>query len=123
MHESKPESAPDPVLAQLAKLKKKYGTGLPDKINALEAAIAPVFAGGWNDSACEAAHRMVHSLAGSSGTYGFPEITGIARAAEAILKAGLESRTTPPPAQKSRLDGLMTNLRELAAAAARQVAE
>jgi HPt (histidine-containing phosphotransfer) domain-containing protein len=122
MSDSRPESPADPVQAQLAKLKKKYGTGLPDKITAIEAAIAPVFAGGWNEPVCETAHRMVHSLAGSSGTYGFSEITPVARAAEVILKAALAARTAPPPDQKARLDGLVATLRELAAAAARQMA-
>ena len=33
MSDSRPESPVDPVQAQLAMLKKKYGTGLPDKIS------------------------------------------------------------------------------------------
>lgn len=117
-----PDCTPDPAAAALAKLTMKYGAALPQKIDAIEAAIAPVFAGVYDDAACEGAYRAMHSLAGSSGTYGFGEITPVARAAEAILKSGLESRSTPPPPEKRRLDDHMAKLRELAAAAARRVA-
>jgi len=67
------------------------------------------------------AHRLAHSLAGSSGTYGYPEIGGVARAVEALLKQSLESRALPSPSQKAQIDGLTADLRELAADAARRV--
>jgi len=105
----------DAVQAQLAKLRTKYSLALPEKIAAIEAAVAPLFAGPWEESVCSTAYRQVHSLAGSSGTYGFPEISSVARAAEATLKQCLDARRLLP---KSEVDVLMAKLREMAADAA-----
>lgn len=112
-------SSGDAVQAQLAKLRKKYGLALPDKIAALQAVVATL-GPAWEETACSTAYRQVHSLAGSSGTYGYPDITGVARAAEAILKTSLESRTVLAAADRIRVDELLGKLREMAADAARQ---
>jgi HPt (histidine-containing phosphotransfer) domain-containing protein len=115
---------PDPadaVQVQLAKLRKKFGLALPEKISAIEAAVAALFARPWDEQACATSHRLVHSLAGSSGTYGFPEIGAAARAVEALLKQSLESRALLSPDQKTQIDRLTAGLRELAADAARKV--
>jgi chemotaxis protein histidine kinase CheA len=111
----------DAVQAQLAKLRQKYGLALPGKISGIEEAVAPLSAGPWEEEACSAAYRRVHSLAGSSGTYGFPEICSIARAAEAILKECLDSRSLLPPIRKAQVDDLMAKLRAMAADAASRV--
>jgi HPt (histidine-containing phosphotransfer) domain-containing protein len=111
----------DAVQAQLAKLRLKYGLALPEKISGLSAAFGTYFTGPWDEQACSTAHRQIHSLAGSSGTYGFPEISGIARAVEALIKQSLEARAPLPADPRARVDDLMTKLRELAADAARQV--
>jgi HPt (histidine-containing phosphotransfer) domain-containing protein len=111
----------DALQAQLAKLRKKYGLALPEKISGIAAAVAPLFSGAWEESLCSTAYRQVHSLAGSSGTYGFPEISEVARAAEALLKQSLDARRPLPPAQQSQVDDLMAKLREMAAGAASQV--
>lgn len=110
----------DAVQAQLEKLKKKYGLGLPDKISQIEASLATLMAGPWEEQVSTTAYRQVHSLAGSSGTYGYMEISTLARAAEAILKRSLESRASLPEDQKSQVAGLMAKIRDLAAAAARE---
>lgn len=115
---------PDPadaVQVQLAKLRKKFGLALPEKISAIEAAVAALVARPWDEQTCAAVHRQAHSLAGSSGTYGFPEIGSAARDVEALLKQSLESRALPSPDQKARIDRLTASLRELAADAARGV--
>lgn len=115
-----PEPA-DAVQVQLARLRKKYGLALPDKISGIEKSLAPVFSGPWEEQVCAAAYRQVHSLAGSSGTYGYPEISSLSRAAEAILKQCLDSRTPPSAAHRTQVADLVARLREMAADAARQV--
>lgn len=114
-----PEPA-DAVKVQLAKLRKKYGLALPDKVSGIEKSLAPLRSGSLEEEPWNAAYRAVHSLAGSSGTYGYPEISSVARAAEAILKQGLESRAPLSDAQRGQIDDLLARLRELAADAARQ---
>jgi chemotaxis protein histidine kinase CheA len=121
MPDPAPSSSGDAVQAQLAKLRKKYGLGLPDKIAAIEAGVVAMGGSAWDETACSTAYRQVHSLAGSSGTYGFPEITSVARAAESILKSSLESRSALSAADRGLVDGFLAKLREMAADAARQV--
>ena len=74
--------------------KKRQKLGIV-KIAALDAAFAPLFAGTWKESSCFDAYRLVHSLTGSSGTYGYPEISGLARSVEALIKESLDSRRSP----------------------------
>lgn len=102
----------DALQVQLAKLRVKYGLALPEKIDGLTAAVA---------AQGETAYRQAHTLAGSSGTYGFPEIGDAARMLEAILKERLESRAPLAPSRKVEVDGLLASLRELAVEAARKV--
>ena len=111
----------DAVQAQLDKLKKKYGRELPEKVSRVEAALATLIAGPWEEQVCMTAYRHTHSLAGSSGTYGYNEISKIARAAEASLKQCLESRAALPEPLKAQVNDLVAKLRELASAAAREM--
>ena len=120
MSDRAPSSSGEAVQAQLAKLRKKYGLSLPDKIAGIEAAVAAL-GPTWEEPASSTAYRQVHSLAGSSGTYGFPDISGIARAAEAILRTSLEARCALPAADRARIAEMLGRLREMAADAARQV--
>jgi|SRR6185436_16208533 len=111
----------DSVQAQLEKLKKKYGRELPEKVSRMEAALAALQSQPWQEEAATTAYRSVHSLAGSSGTYGYLEISTSARAAEALLKRCLESRAPLPENQKSELADLIAQIRNLAAASAREL--
>ena len=111
----------DALQAQLAKLRCKYGLALPGKVAALEAAVAAQSASAWQEESCATAHRQAHTLAGSSGTYGFPEICAAARALEDLLRQTLDARTLLSPIQKTQADGLLAILREQAAAAIRKV--
>ena len=110
----------DAVQAQLADLKRTYGRELPGKISRIEAMLRPVFAGPWEQQSCSAAYRQIHSLAGSSGTYGFPEICGLARSAEVLLKQCLDSLALLAEPEQRQVETLMATLREMAADTARQ---
>src|SRR6185436_6167740 len=99
-------SSLDPVQAQLLQLRKKYGLALPQKAAALDTAFAPVFAGPWEEVACTTAYRLVHSLAGSSGTYGYPDVSGIARRLEGLIKQSVEARASLEAALKAEAESL-----------------
>ena len=110
----------DAVQVQLARLRRKFGLALPDKVSAIDSAFAPILQGPWSEEAANAAYRPIHSLAGSSGTYGFPEISALARSIEALIKESLDARATLPGPQSARVADLMARMRELAASAARR---
>lgn len=111
----------DALQVQLAKLRCRYALALPGKVAALEAAVAAQGAGAWQEESCATAYRQAHTLAGSSGTYGFPEIGAGARALEELLKQILDARTLLSPIQRIEAEGQLAILREQAVAATRKV--
>jgi HPt (histidine-containing phosphotransfer) domain-containing protein len=80
--------------------------------------VSAVLAGAWNPALGDIAHRLVHSLIGSSGTYGFQEISMIARSAERILREAMESGRAPAPENGLALQEIIARLGLLAATAA-----
>src|ERR1043165_4776462 len=108
-------SSPDPVQAQLLQLRKKYGLALPQKTAAVDSAFTTVFAGAWEEHACATAYRLVHSLAGSSGTYGYPEISGVARELEQLIRRSVETHASLEEAPKAEAEALLARLRGMAA--------
>ncbi len=107
--------ATDAVQAKLLELRLAYARQLPEKLACIDAAFAAFVAAPWEEQACSTAYRLFHSLAGSSGTYGFDEIGRLARQAEAFLKASLEGRVPLLPEQRQEVLRLSARLAELAA--------
>ena len=71
-------------------LKTFYRSALPARINALTAACDALGSG---DAAAEATVRQIaHSLRGSGGTYGFPNISAAAAAVEQAPARALVER-------------------------------
>jgi HPt (histidine-containing phosphotransfer) domain-containing protein len=84
-------------------LKPLFRKALPSRIAALEAARAPL-----QDGPAEAwpeLRRLAHSLRGSGGTYGFPEVTEAAGLLE----------DAPEADRPRQLDHLLEVLRQVAA--------
>lgn len=59
------------------------------------------------------AMRAFHSLAGIGGTYGYGEITAIARSAETTCARALEEGTEIQPGELHHLFGAVTAIREI----------
>lgn len=62
------------------------------------------------------AMRAFHSLAGIGGTYGYGEITAIARSAETTCVRALEEGTSLDPREVAQLIGAVSAIREMYAA-------
>ena len=108
---------PDEVELQLAELRKGYARHLPEKVQRIEATCEAFFTQPWDEERCATACRSAHSLAGSSGTYGFGELGKVAKALELGIKASLERRgAMAPPELEAARQGLAT-LKDMAAAA------
>jgi HPt (histidine-containing phosphotransfer) domain-containing protein len=84
-------------------LKELYRQALPPRIEALESARRDAAAS--PEEASRAVRRLAHSLRGSGGTYGFPEVTRAAALVEAA----------PPERLTQALDELLATLRAVAA--------
>lgn len=75
----------------LEKLKGDYKAQLPQKIEAVVSDWASLCQT-WNADSMVILHRNVHSLIGTSGTFGFNDISKAARALEVFLKPLLEKK-------------------------------
>jgi chemotaxis protein histidine kinase CheA len=85
-------STSNPLQARLSELRKSFAALLPEKVSRIEEGVRAFLSAPWTEDACKNAYRLVHTLAGSGGMYGYPHITALAREAEAVLKASLEAR-------------------------------
>ncbi len=111
----------DALQAQLLELKRSYARQLPEKIARIDNAFQSFFAAAWEEQTCATTYRLIHSLAGSSGTYGYAEICQVARLAEAILKTSQESRTLPGSTAQQEALRLTARLKDMAEEASRKL--
>lgn len=113
----------DTIGERLDGLRRRYALNLPLKVSQAAESVRAVLAAPRNRALLEAAHRGVHSLTGSSGTYGFCDISRIFREAESMLQESLESGVPLPSERQFHLRELIAGLESLAAAAASVRAE
>ena len=91
----------DPHDDAYRELQREYLAGLPSALAELRTNLEAFRRG---ESVVPALKTGFHRLAGSGGSYGFPEISGIARAAEHFVT------TSSPPAEADRLDEMMRRI-------------
>jgi len=88
--------SPEEQLQQkLAKLKNVFVSQLPEKIESLQNHWDSLAEQKWSTDAIQAFHLIVHSLIGTSGTFGFTELSNKARELETLVKTLLASQQTP----------------------------
>src|SRR5690349_17357315 len=101
-------------------LRRRYAANLPSKVAKAAESVSAVLAGPWNPALGDIAHRLVHSLIGSSGTYGFHELSVVARSAERILREAMESERAPDSDQGILLQEILARLGFMARALAEE---
>jgi HPt (histidine-containing phosphotransfer) domain-containing protein len=80
----------DDLDAELAALCAEYARALPDRAEAIARAVEDARR---DPSLREAASALAHLLAGTAGSYGFAEVSAIARRLETGLDGGAEPST------------------------------
>ncbi|MEO7908241.1 MAG: SpoIIE family protein phosphatase [Roseiflexaceae bacterium] len=80
---------------------------LPNKISRAQEIWAQLSGDGWDDDGWQTLHRLVHGLAGSGTTYGFPMLSAAARALDIQLKAIVQEARPPGKRQKEELSALL----------------
>jgi chemotaxis protein histidine kinase CheA len=82
----------DPLEAAMRALRVEYLYEAPERVGELSAALGRLRAG--DGKALEELERYFHRLAGSGGSYGFPDITDRCRTAEhTVIRLTREART------------------------------
>jgi HPt (histidine-containing phosphotransfer) domain-containing protein len=92
-------------------LQRYFAYRLPARVSEVEAARNAARDAGWGIEPLRTFHRLAHSLAGAGATFGFPEVSEVARRLESLLKSALDAGSTP---EDAGVAGLLSCLRELA---------
>ncbi|MBF0357220.1 MAG: diguanylate cyclase [Magnetococcales bacterium] len=89
-----------------------YIKQLPGKIEKIEETWELLTDNPWNVERFQTFYRMVHTIAGSGGTFGLPELGDAARLLETTIKPQLESGEQPSDKER---DNIILNLKHLIA--------
>lgn len=112
-----PPQLPPALQEQLKNLRDGYAARLPDKLAQIESLwhmISQQDRSEWPEEAVFTLHRLVHSLAGSGATFGFPELSLHARRAEVELKTLAASDTELEEGQRELIATALADLRTYA---------
>ena len=91
-------------------LREYFAGRLPERLAEIEDACRAARDAGFTGEPLRTFHRLVHSLAGAGGTFGFPEVSEVSRGLERLLKACLGGA----PASEPEIEGFLFRLRTIA---------
>lgn len=94
---------------RLAELQEIFHQQLPAKLDEIRQSWQQLQAN-WDDKLASTFHRLAHSLAGSGGTFGAPEISRTARALEQRMKIQLGEGTAPDENAGAEIQQLVDEL-------------
>jgi chemotaxis protein histidine kinase CheA len=95
------------MLERLQATKQKYAVALPDKIRNIRTSWLEIMQNSQNMEEFDVFHRQLHTLAGSAGTFGFPDVGQAARTVEVVLKEVLLGEVPPDVEQKKQIQTVM----------------
>lgn len=96
--ESKASPAPPAdFAAKMEALKRSFAQGLPERLAEIDRLWEAALGEGADPAVRSHLHRMVHSLAGAAGTFGFPALSAAARSLEYLLGDWAQSGEPPGP--------------------------
>ena len=95
-------------------LREYFAGRLPERLAEIEEACRAAREAGFTGEPLRTFHRLVHSLAGAGGTFGFPEVSEVSRGLEHLLKPLLGGSTPPGEAQIGEIEDFLARLRAIA---------
>ena len=102
---------------QLRILRDGYAARLPEKLGQIELlwnVVSHSARASWPEDALFTLHRLVHSLAGSGATFGFPELSLHARRAEIELKSFAAGKAELDETQREIIGAALSDLNQCA---------
>lgn len=103
---------------QLQQLSAEFARQPPDRLVEIGAGLERLGRGTWDPAEAETVHRQVHSLTGSAGTFGMPELSVAARHLEGLLSRTIQRGT---PAGTEEWQAVLEGLERLADPAAQRL--
>ena len=95
--------SPDEYAARFQKLKENYAARLPERLEAIRAASAPLLEGRWSTPRAIDAAKLLHNLAGTAETFGYAQLGDAARELEDLVLRIHLGQTTPTVDEVLRL--------------------
>lgn len=99
---------------RLEELRRKYVAQIPAKVQQIEDALRAIHQK-WDAEGADNLVRMLHTLAGSAGTFGLSEIRTAARLMESELRASITQGTVPPGDVRVRMTSCCAAMKEAGA--------
>ena len=97
-------------MAVPGELREYFAGRLPERLAEIEEACRSAREAGFAGEPLRTFHRLVHSLAGAGGTFGFPEVSEVSRGLERLLKEYLGGA----PASETEIKDYLLRLRAIA---------
>ncbi len=91
-----------------SELREYFAGRLPERLAEIEDACRAARDTGFTGEPLRTFHRLVHSLAGAGGTFGFPEVSETARGLERLLKTGIGGT----PMSEMEIENYLVRLRQ-----------
>jgi HPt (histidine-containing phosphotransfer) domain-containing protein len=97
-------------------LRTYFAARLPVRLGEIEEAWRDTLHKNWETEPLRRFHRLVHSLAGSGTTFGYPEVSRAARDLERLVEPVSQAGVAPgdPAGFAARVEELLAGLREVA---------
>ncbi len=108
---------------KLAQVRQSFVASLSGLLDAIDRSWGGLLGETLDGERVQEAHRLVHQLAGSGGTFGLPELSRAARRLELGLREVLDRAQPPDAPALERLEELRQRLREVVDEARRQARE
>jgi DNA-binding response OmpR family regulator len=103
--------AQEKILAQLKALRERYAAELPEKLAQLRSS-AEILNQQWDEELLHTLHRETHSLTGSGATFGYAQISHVARELELVLKNIIESGEGKQHRAFTQIEALLRKLEQ-----------
>jgi chemotaxis protein histidine kinase CheA len=109
-----PEGADDDLKRELEAISAEYRASLPQRLSDIDAAWSAIKRGEGDGESVLVVLRNLHSMAGSALTFGLPELTTAARAAEDWIEPYHERSEVPPAGEHAGFEPLLAAVRHAA---------
>ncbi len=102
----------DALAERLKVLGEKYAKQFPERTEEIRSLWGKVSGGECDRDALDALYRVVHGLAGSGATFGFPKVSETAKQCECVLLDGIDSGQLELDVVKPQIDSVLAALEQ-----------
>lgn len=95
-------------------LREYFAGRLPERLAEIEEACRAARDAGFTGEPLRTFHRLVHSLAGAGGTFGFPEVSEVSRGLERLLRTYLGGGAPLSEIESGEIEAFLVRLRAIA---------